>query len=207
MFAFKAGEYQPSASQPPSNARRFCSAPRPWSADRVFVYLRTGFDRDHAAAAGPMGPVTYNTARAPMADVRAMAIYIGSLMPKAGAGTPPADRAARAALAHPEGAVLYAGACANCHDAGAPMMLEGRPALELGTPLHLDDPRDVIQIILQGLNPPTGPAGPAMPAYADSLTDHQVAEITAYLRSRFSDRAPWRNLPAAVARARKEGSA
>ena len=84
------------------------------------------------------------------------------------------------------------------------MMLQGRPPLELGPPLHEDDPRDTIQIVLQGLNPPAGAAGPFMPAFGDSLTDAQVAELTAYMRSRFSDRPAWRNLPRAVAKARKE---
>jgi mono/diheme cytochrome c family protein len=186
---------------PPLNAK---SPTRlPWSVERLEIYLRTGFDRDHAAAAGPMGVVAYEAARAPPADVRAMSVYIASLMATAGAAPPP-DRAAQAAQAHPVGATLYAGACATCHDPGAPMMLQGRPVLQLGTPLHEDDPRDVIQIILQGLKPPTGPAGPTMPAFADSLTNNQVAELTAYLRSRFSDRPAWRNLPAAVAKARKE---
>ncbi|MDB5494808.1 MAG: cytochrome c, class, partial [Phenylobacterium sp.] len=116
------------------------------------------------------------------------------------------DRAAAAASAHPQGASLYAGACASCHEPGAPMMQQGRPPLPLGTPLHEADPRDTLQIILQGLDPPLGGAGPYMPAFASSLTDPQVAEIAAYVRARFSDRPAWSNLTAAVAKARSEGA-
>ncbi|MDB5417847.1 MAG: cytochrome c, class, partial [Phenylobacterium sp.] len=108
--------------------------------------------------------------------------------------------------AHPQGATLYAGACASCHEPGAPMMQQGRPPLPLGTPLHEADPRDTLQIILQGLDPPLGGAGPYMPAFASSLTDPQVAEIAAYVRARFSDRPAWSNLTAAVAKARSEGA-
>ena len=87
------------------------------------------------------------------------------------------------------------------------MMREGRPPLTLGTPLHEDDPRDTIAIVLKGLKPPTGAAGPAMPGFETSFTDAQVAEITAYLRARFSSRPAWSRLPAAVAKARKEAVA
>jgi mono/diheme cytochrome c family protein len=197
------GGYQEGWYAPPLNAKTPASVP--WTVERLERYLRTGIDADHAAAAGPMGAVVRELARAPQADLHAMAVYLADLM---GGQGPVAivDRADEAARAHPEGASLYAGACAACHDAGSPMMLEGRPALALGTPLHEADPRDTIQIILQGLEPPAGPAGPYMPAFAASLTDAQVASITAYLRARYTDKPAWDNLGQAVAKARKEGA-
>ena len=179
---------------------------RPWTAERLFIYLRTGLDRDHAAAAGPMGPVAGQLAQAPEADVRAIAVYVADRMARpnpAGPTTAGPDRATDAAVAQPVGAALFAGACATCHGAGAPMMLEGRPALGLGTPLRENTPRDVIQIMLQGLEPPVGEAGPYMPAFAASLTDSQIAQIAAYLRARFGDHPPWpSNLERAVRTAR-----
>ena len=45
-----------------------------------------------------------------------------------------------------------------------------------------------------------------MPEFGSSLTDRQVADIAAYVRARYSDKGPWSNLPAAVAKARKEGA-
>jgi mono/diheme cytochrome c family protein len=189
---------------PPLNAAT--PAVVPWTADRLETYLRTGLDVNHAASAGPMGEVVRELAKAPARDVRAMAVYLADQMNAPPRGRP-LDRAAEAAAAHPEGAALFAGACATCHEAGAPMMREGRPPLQLGTPLHEDDPADTIQIVLKGLKPPVGDAGPFMPAFAPSFTDAQVAEIAAYLRARYSDRPAWRDLPRAVAKARKEGSA
>src|SRR5690242_20889192 len=41
----------------------------------------------------------------------------------------PVDRLAVAQQPHPEAAVLFAGARAGCHDAGAPIILLGRPRL------------------------------------------------------------------------------
>lgn len=180
----------------------------PWTADRLFGYLRTGLDRDHAAAAGPMGPVTEQLSRAPDADVRAIAVYIADRMARPSDAEPRAapDREAAAAAGQPAGAALFAGACATCHDAGAPMMLHGRPALGLGTPLRESTPRDVIQIMLQGLQPPVGTAGPYMPAFGTSLTDQEIAEIVAYLHARFGDHQVWpANLAHAVRDARAQG--
>ncbi len=182
-------------------------ARRAWTADRLFAYLRTGLDRSHAAAAGPMGPVAYQLARVPDADVRAIAVYVAFLMARpAGDPAQEPERTAEADASQPEGAALFAGACASCHGAGAPMMLAGRPALALGTPLHEHDPRDVIEIVLQGLNPPTGAAGPYMPAFGDSLTDGQVAAVVAYLRARYGGGPAWPDLPHAVRTARRQGS-
>ena len=198
------GYYAEGWYAPPLNGRT--PAATPWTEDRLYSYLRTGLDADHAASAGPMGEITHDLARAPQADVRAMAVYLADLM-KTAPGSPPVDREAEAAAQHPEGATLYAGACAACHEPGAPMMREGRPALALGTPLHEDDPRDTLAIVLTGLKPPVGAAGPYMPEFGSSFTDGQVAEIAAYLRARFSTKPAWSRLPAAVAKTRKETAA
>ena len=185
-------------------------ARRTWSVERLAAYLRTGLDLNHAAAAGPMGPVTYNLARAPEADVHAIAVYTASRMAAApGAKQPEApliDHAVEADRAQPQGAALFASACATCHGAGAPMLAAGRPDLSLGSPLHENDPRDTVQIMLQGLRPPTGPRGPFMPAYGALFNDAQIGALAAYIRARYSDAAAWSDLDKAVAQARKEGA-
>ena len=183
-------------------------AVRPWTTDALFAYLRTGLSATHAAAAGPMGSVTRGLAQASEDDVRAIAVYFASLMAHAPSaqGSPPADKGNVTDAAHPEAAALFAGACATCHAAGAPMMQEGRPSLAWGTPLHEDTPNDTIQIIVHGLAPPAGRSGPTMPAYGDSFSDRQLADITAYLRARYTDKPPWPDVPEAVAQVHKGGS-
>lgn len=191
---------------PPINARS--PAVRAWTAERLETYLRTGLSVHHAATAGPMGPVTYNLARAAPADVRALATYYTWWMRDARAAhhePPLPDRRVAATRAFPAGAKLYEGACAVCHEPGAPMVVAGRPVLPLGTPLHEDNPRDTIQIILQGLRPPVSASGPYMPAYADALTDAQVADVVGYLKARHGSGPAWKDLLAEVAEARKEG--
>jgi mono/diheme cytochrome c family protein len=182
-------------------------AARSWTVDQIYTYLRTGIDLNHSVAGGPMAPVVHGLATVPEADVRAISVYVASLM-HGGAATPQAavpDRLAEAASSHPVGATLFAGGCAGCHGAGAPMTAQGRPKLSLATPVNADDPRDAIQVVLQGLRPETGKPGPAMPALGDAYTDAQVADLVGYVRARYSEKPAWTDLDSAVARARKEG--
>ncbi len=181
-------------------------AVRPWTADELFAYLRTGFSATHAAAAGPMAQVTRELATAPEEDVRALAVYFASLMadaPATKAAPPTIDKQGPAGKEHPEGAALFAGACAGCHDAGAPMMQQGRPPLAWATSLHQDAPNNTLNVIVQGLAQPADRAGPAMPAFGDDFTDRQLADIAAYLRLRYTDRPAWQNLDRAVTDVRK----
>jgi mono/diheme cytochrome c family protein len=183
------------------------AAARAWNADQIFSYLRTGIDINHSAAGGPMTPVVHSLAKAPEADVRAISVYVAALM-HGGAKAPdvPAfDRVEVAASSHPAGATLFAGACAGCHGAGAPMTTQGRPKLSLATPVNAGDPRDAIQVVLQGLHPEKGKPGLYMPALGDAFTDAQVADLIGYVRARYSDKPAWQDLELAVARARKEG--
>lgn len=177
-------------------------APTPWTAEDLETYLRTGLSNHHQAAAGPMGAVTRELSQAPEQEVRDMAIYLSGLMSQARRPTP-VDQAATADRTWPEGAQIYAGACASCHDAGSAMRRQGRPSLAVGTPLDEDRPTDVIMILLKGLTPAEGKAGPYMPPFADSLTDAQVAQLTGYLRAQFSREPPWKDIPAAVRIARR----
>jgi nicotinate dehydrogenase subunit B len=184
---------------PPLNARS--PAAQPWTADELFAYLKSGLSKTHAAAAGPMGGVTRQLAQAPEADLRDIAGYFAGLMKDApGARMPlaPIDKRDEVDKAQPEGAALFAGACANCHGPGAPMMQQGRPPLSWGTPLREDSPHDTLHMIVGGLASPAGPTGPVMPAFGADFTDRQIALIATYLRARFTDLPPWPNLDQAV---------
>jgi mono/diheme cytochrome c family protein len=84
------------------------------------------------------------------------------------------------------------------------MMLVGLPALSSVRAIQENDPRNTIQVILQGLNAALGDRGVYMPSFADSLTDREVAELAAYLRSRYSRRAAWPTLAQTIAKVRAE---
>jgi len=178
-----------------------------WTADALFGFLRTGISPQHSAAAGPMGPVVADLATAPESDVRAIAVYIASRMGGGRTSAPTIDQPVRAAQAFAAGGVLFAGACAGCHGPGAPMMAQDRPSLGLASDLRDDDPTSAIQAVLRGIEPPVADRGPKMPAFADSLTDAQVAQVLAYARSRYTTRPPWPHLEKTVRTARKESTA
>jgi mono/diheme cytochrome c family protein len=175
-----------------------------WTEASLYTYLRTGVDPNHSAAAGPMGPVTDELATVPEQDVRAISVYVASLM-RGGAlelhDAAPSDKEDEATRNYPTGAALFVGACEGCHATGAPMMKQGRPALSQVGAIQEDDPRNTLQAILQGIEPPA--RGPFMPPFADSLNDQEIADLAAYLRARYSTRPQWQKLQRAVAKARQ----
>jgi mono/diheme cytochrome c family protein len=182
-------------------------AARPWTEDSLTAYLRTGFDACHGAAAGPMTAVTEELASVPEPDIRAMAAYVTSLMPK----SVPEQKAARGGGREPEAArgdggareqAMFTGACGGCHAADAPMTHDGAPSLSLSTAVNAPTPRGVIQVILRGIPWREGKPTPYMPSFASALTDGQVAELAGYLRATYSDKPAWSDLPAEVAKAR-----
>ncbi len=177
---------------PPIN--KHSPAAQPWTTDELFAYLRTGLGTRHAAAAGPMAAVTRELAQAPEQDVRALAAYFAGLMAQAPAATEPRapeDRQSLADQATPIGSALFAGACAQCHEAGAPMMQQGRPPLSWGTQLREDTPHDTLHIVMHGLHPPPGQSGPEMPGFAADFNDREIAALVTYVRLRFTELPPW----------------
>ncbi len=176
-------------------------APHKWTVAELTTYLRTGVDRAHGAAAGPMRQVTDALATVPEADVHAIAVYIAALMPPARPAAPP--RPAPVSTSDSTTGAIFAGACGACHASDAPMTRDGAPSLALSTAVNAKTPRNVIAIILHGLPWRDGHAGPYMPGFADALTNAQIAALAAYVRAQYTDRPPWPHLAQAVRAARQ----
>jgi nicotinate dehydrogenase subunit B len=188
-------------------------APIPWSEDELYAYLRTGESRFHGVAAGPMAPVVKELATLPDQDIRAMAIYLDSFNDNASDKSVQALTAAKleastgtsAIAAASFGARLYQGACAVCHEVGGAPLFGSRPSLALNSNLHSAVPDNLIQVILHGIASPASSDLGYMPAFKDSLTDAQVAELAAYLRRQFApDKPAWNDIHAAIGRIRPE---
>ena len=200
-------------------------APVPWTAETLYRYLRYGASEMHEVAAGPMAPVVHNLGSVPEQEVRAIATYIASIV-----GTADAERARRgewalararggATTVEPQagaaraasddvqiGSVIYSSTCAVCH--GAAARPPGSPSgealhLALSTSIALPEPGNLIRIILQGMAPPDGEAGPYMPGFHGALTDEQVASLVTYLRATYTDRAEWQGVAREVRRTRQ----
>jgi len=184
-------------------------APIPWSEDDLYAYLRTGESRLHGVAAGPMAPVVKELAALPDQDIRAMAVYLASFNERA------TDRPTHEALAAQleaatavttaasVGGRIYQGACAVCHEVGGPPLFGSRPSLALNSNLHSDTPDNLIQVILHGIAKPAVADLGYMPAFKDSMTDRQVAELVSFLRRQFApDRPEWTDIATTVGRIR-----
>jgi len=200
-------------------------APVPWTAEQLYQYLRTGLDDLHAIAAGPMEPVVRNLAAVPEQYVRAIATYVATL-----AGQPTAVRKKKAedallqardeGAAYPRieranqntagsdrglqnGAAVYAGACADCHDQGRHASSGGALHLALGTAMTIPTSANLIRITLEGIQPPDSEPGRWMPGYADALTDEQVKDLVTFIRAHFGREPPWPDVADELRKARQ----
>src|SRR4030088_489971 len=196
--AYLAGGFAEGWEAPPLTS--LSHAPIPWSEDELFAYLRSGESRVHGVAAGPMAPVVKELAALPDQDVRAMAVYLASFNDNA-IDRPGQDALAakleaatstRLSAASSTGARLYQGACAVCHEVGGAPLFGSRPSLALNSNLHSAHPDNLVQVILHGIAAPASSDLGYMPAFKDSFTDGQVAELAAYLRRQFApDQPAW----------------
>jgi nicotinate dehydrogenase subunit B len=179
-------------------------APTPWTEDQLFQYMTTGFSSEHGVAAGPMGPVVSELATLPHSDVRAIAHYLSSLNAEPTATAAPAK--AQAAPVSPvtvaSGKRVFEGACQGCHSAaeGGPLLFGVSPSMAANTNVHSDRPDNLIKVILHGIENPAMNELGYMPAFKNSLSDRQVADLVAYLRTRFAaDKAAWPDMQKQVA--------
>jgi nicotinate dehydrogenase subunit B len=211
QHAYLAGGFAEGWEAPPLTS--LSQAPIPWSEDEFYAYLRKGESRFHGVAAGPMAPVVKELADLPDQDIRAMSVYLASFNEAAIDG-PAQEMLARkleasttVTVAASAGARLYLGACAVCHEAGGPPLFGSRPSLALNSNLHGTVPDNLIQVILHGVTQPASSDLGYMPAFRDSMSDLQVAELVSYLRRQFApDKPAWTDVHAAVGRIRGQTS-
>jgi mono/diheme cytochrome c family protein len=97
--------------------------------------------------------------------------------------------------------MIYAAACADCHESGRPLPFGGIH-LALSTGVHGPKPHNLINVIISGLPAAEGERSPIMPGFSAALTDDQLVQLIAYLRSRFSDKPQWSDIAKDVRAAR-----
>jgi mono/diheme cytochrome c family protein len=186
-------------------------APVAWDANALDFYLRNGWHPDHGTARGPMAEVVSNLAAVPASDVHAIAVYMADVF-----GAPSSQRSRAAVVAqaksaspptaHPQGAAIYAAACAGCHESGRPPPYGGIN-LALSSAVSAPDPRNLVNIVLSGVRPVEGERSPIMPGFAGTMNDQQIAVLTNYLRSRFTSKPPWSGMESLIQDARRTQTA
>ncbi|NOJ44189.1 c-type cytochrome [Bradyrhizobium australiense] len=182
-------------------------SPVPWTADALFAYLREGWHPDHGTARGPMAKVVSNLSSVPASDVRAIAAYMAgvsgaSTSDRTGPSEAALTRARTASQANAVGASIYTAACASCHEGGRPLPYGGVD-LRLSTAISSPDPRNLINIVLSGIEAVEGERSPIMPGFAASMNDEQASALLNYLRARFSDQPAWTGVEKSIQDARR----
>lgn len=174
-------------------------APAGWTRDSLMNYLVDGWDERHGVAAGPMTQVVNHLAKLDESMVEAMVEYLIDAQPQAApgarektlqfardrefAGGAPAGSQAPGAT---RGEDIFARSCANCHKRGG----QTTP-LALGAAVNAPHPGNLIALILNGVQPPTGAPEKSMPRFAQSLNDEQIVDLVTYMRSRFTAKSEW----------------
>jgi len=174
-----------------------------WTIDQLAEYLSTGWHKLHGAAAGPMADVAKNLGQASKNEVHAIATYVASLSPQqdnktavitdnVGNGSP-ADVVA-----------IYTGACAKCHNDRNDVGPSKALSLSLSTAVQQKEPANTVRVILHGIQSYRTGGGPYMPAFDAILTDKQIADITQYIRARYTNQPQWADIKTEIIKARQE---
>jgi mono/diheme cytochrome c family protein len=102
-----------------------------------------------------------------------------------------------------DGAAIYAGACALCHEPTGQSFSAHGIHLALSKLVTMPDPRNLIHVVLDGIDAPADAPAAAMPGFAAALTDQQVAELVRYLRRTFSNQPEWKDVDDLVRKTRQ----
>jgi mono/diheme cytochrome c family protein len=167
------------------------TSPIPWRAQDFYEYLTTGNSPYHGRAVGPMAPVMHKGLSAlPDSDIEAISGYFAEIARTNNTDDPDSSSTLQAAIAAQhqqpdlridEGARLYAAACQACHY-NSDQLVKGRPLITIGSATHLNDPTNLINVILDGVRSDQGISGVVMPGFRDALSDEDISAIAAYLR-------------------------
>ncbi|MBJ9975013.1 cytochrome c [Pseudomonas sp. S75] len=170
-----------------------------WSEAQVIDYLGTGRNTQAAVAGEMTDVILHSTSHMSDTDLQAMAAYLKSLG-SATASTQPAQAQAAtqtqqrltAAKDLSLGERLYLDNCNACHFVSGKGAEQVFPRLDGATVVNADNPRALVQVILQGASTPSTERAPSvlpMPGFAKRLNDQEVAELASFLRQGWSNSA------------------
>ncbi len=160
-----------------------------WSQDELVSYLKTGSNQ-HGVASGPMSDVVrLSTSQMSDDDLKAIAVYLKDLSPAASA-TVTAQASTTQQMT--TGAAIYKDSCAACHRDDGQGIAHLFPRLAGDNAIQDANAVTPIRIVLygsQGVSTPSAPTAPAMPAFAWTMNDDQVAAVVTYIRNAWGNAA------------------
>ena len=157
-----------------------------WSQSDLVDYLSQDGNMNKGSAYGPMAEVVQQSlSKIPQSDVVDIANYLQTQTAPQSTPPTPAIKDANASTAL--GATVYAANCAACHGKTGGGMNPIIPNLAHNDSVTAEEPYNVIGAVLSGLPPWKG--GPAMPSFAASLSDPEIAGVANYVRTNFGNTA------------------
>jgi mono/diheme cytochrome c family protein len=157
-----------------------------WANSDIVAYLHDDGNMVKGSAFGPMGQVVqYSTSELPVSDDQDIADYLQN--ETAPQSIPPTGAATDAASSVALGATVYAANCAGCHGQNGAGRKPIIPNLAGNDSVMAAQPQNVIGAVLSGL--PPWKVGPAMPSFAASLSDVQIAAVANYVRTTWGNNA------------------
>jgi mono/diheme cytochrome c family protein len=166
-----------------------------WDARALYGYLREGWHPQHGDAQGPMTVVITGLQSLPDADVDAIALYVASLGTRGERREAVRTNTPDLAVNQNDGAGIFAAACADCHDGSRSLPFAGIP-LALSSATTDGSAANLVNVMLDGLHPAEGAAGPIMPGFATAMSDAQLESLAAFVRARIAAKPPWADIAA-----------
>lgn len=162
-----------------------------WPTEDVVALLKTGL-APHGSVLGPMAEVVFrSTQYLTDADARAIAVYLQALPQQDDRKAPAATTPPAAAMAR--GGKVYEQQCAQCHGDQGQGEPGAFPALAGNRAVVLNDPTNLVRVVLQGGYLPATAGNPrphGMPPFQQFLSDEEVAAVTTFVRNSWGNQAP-----------------
>lgn len=158
-----------------------------WTQDTLIQFLKTGTAPGKTQVFGPMAEVVHNSlSHLTDQDLAAMATYLLDSPPPADAPTPQRLSPLPDEVQH-HAAKLYIDNCMTCHQAHGAGLAGSVPPLAGNPAVTAQEPYNIVMVVLEGL-PADGNFG-AMPSFAGSLSDQDIADLANYLRTSWGNQA------------------
>lgn len=174
-----------------------------WTDEELLTYFKTGHAAGKASAAGGMSEAIDHSLRyLTDADLHAIIAYLrvvppirdpGETQSRSTFGGPSGDddtlrgmSGITASNTASGGAEIFSGACASCHQPTGKGSVDGYyPALFHNSATGSADLANLVAVILNGVDYQNNTGHVMMPAFAEHLTDEQVAAVANYVSARF----------------------
>jgi mono/diheme cytochrome c family protein len=164
-----------------------------WTDEDLATYLSTGHVDGHGGSAGPMGEATDNslTFLTP-GDIRALVVYLRSvpsrqtdLPRRVDVPAPASYREGATAALDPRGAMIFASACASCHDWTGVSPTSKYATLTGVRAVNDPSATNVAQTVINGVIRKTAEGMIFMPAFGDGYSDADIAAVSNFVTARF----------------------